>query len=89
MISRTTPSFRRALAQLPPDIRERADEAFRRFTEDHQHPGLRFKKVHEVEPVYSVRIARGYRALAVRREDRWVWFWVGSHAAYEALLKRL
>jgi hypothetical protein len=28
-----------------------------------------------------------YRALAVRRGDDFIWFWIGSHAEYDALLR--
>jgi hypothetical protein len=41
------------------------------------------------QPIYSVRIGIGYRALGLREEDRVFWFWIGSHAEYDELLKRL
>jgi len=31
----------------------------------------------------------GYRALAVRDDDTWVWFWIGNHGDYDSLLTRL
>ncbi len=37
----------------------------------------------------SARVTLDYRALATRREDRWIWFWIGSHSDYDNLLKRL
>jgi len=87
--SQTTPAFRKALAALPAEIRERARKAFELFSEDPSHPSLQFKKVYTERPIYSARITRDYRALAVRRDDRWIWFWIGSHADYENLLNRL
>jgi len=39
--------------------------------------------------VYSVRIGIGYRALGLRDADHVYWFWIGSHAEYDELLKRL
>jgi hypothetical protein len=45
-----------------------------------------FKRVHATEPIYSVRITRGYRALGLRDGDLVTWFWIGSHADYDKLL---
>jgi hypothetical protein len=74
---------------LPEPIKERAREAYGRFAENPEHPGLRFKQVHAKEQVYSVRISRDYRALGVRQDDEMVWFWIGSHANYDDLISRL
>jgi len=38
------------------------------------------------DDIYSVRIGLGYRALAVMKEDRVVWYWIGSHAEYDRLV---
>jgi hypothetical protein len=74
---------------LPEPVKNRGREAYRRFAENPDHPGLRFKRVHPTEPIYSVRITRGYRALGVREDDAIVWFWIGSHAEYDDLIFRL
>ena len=85
MTSTTTPSFRKAFDALPSEVQERAREAFARFREDPQHPGLRLKRVYDSKPIYSVRVTLAYRALAVRHEqDEWIWFWIGSLAGHEA-----
>ena len=89
MISRTTKRFPKCFSELPPDIQERAREAYARFQNDPQHPGLRFKLVHTEADVYSVRVSRDFRALGAREEDLIVWFWIGSHSDYEKLLKDL
>ena len=86
MKSRTTSRFRRAFAELPPDIQQRAREAYKRFQANPQHPGLRFKQVHASRPIYSVRVTLGYRAIGVREGDEIVWFWIGSHDEYDRLL---
>jgi len=39
--------------------------------------------------IFSARIGLGFRALAVRDWEGWVWFWIGSHADYDRLLKQL
>ncbi|WP_431028324.1 hypothetical protein [Rhizobium herbae] len=36
---------------------------------------------------WSVRIGSSWRALAVRDGDNLIWFWIGSHAHYDKLLK--
>ncbi len=87
MISRTTPRFRAAFAALPVDVQTRVRNAYRLFLENPSHASLRFKLVHPTRPIYSARIGLGYRALAVRQTDVLIWFWVGSHADYDGLLR--
>lgn len=89
MKSRTTERFRRKLASLPAEVRELARRAYRRFQADPSHPGLRFRQVHETLPVYSARVGLHYRAVCTVDDDEAVWFWIGSHAEYDALLDRL
>lgn len=38
-------------------------------------------------PTGSVRINRGYRALARCRGNTLFWFWIGPHDEYERILK--
>ena len=89
MNSRGTPRFWAAYRELPQDIKERAREAYALFRENPSHPSLQFKKVHDIEPVYSVRVTRSYRALGLLDGDQITWFWIGSHADYDRLLTRL
>jgi hypothetical protein len=51
---------------------------------DPQHPSLRLKRIGRF---WSVRVGLHYRALAVEVEDGLLWFWVGSHADYDKLIK--
>jgi len=89
LISRTTEGFRKTFEQLPEQIPQQARAAYRLFRHDPAHPSLRFKKVHPSQPVYSAPVGRSYRALAVLEGERLTWFWIGSHADYEDMLKRL
>ena len=89
MTSRTTARFRRAYAELPERVRHQAREAYHMFQRDARHPSLRLKPVHPNRPIYSARVGLGYRALAVREGEVWVWFWIGSHAEYDRLLTQL
>lgn len=89
MKSRGTPRFWSSYGQLPSDVQVLAQKAFRLFQQDPSHPSLQFKKVHDVEPLYSVRITLAYRAVGLREGDEIVWFWIGSHTDYDRLLDRL
>ena len=77
------------LGALPSEIRQQARAAYRLFRENPSHPGLRFKKVHPTEPIYSARISISYRAVGVLRDDEIVWFFIGSHSDYETLLRNM
>jgi hypothetical protein len=87
--SRTTPEFRKLLAALPDQVQEQARTAHERFAEDPQYPGLNFKRVGRTEGLHSVRVGLSYRALGVVRGGEIVWFWIGHHAEYDHLLKRI
>ncbi len=86
MKSVTTPRFWKIYAGLPEHVRRQARFAYRLFRDNPHHPGLRFKKVHPTQPIYSVRIGLGYRAVGSLEGDTILWFWIGSHDAYERLV---
>ena len=88
MTSHTTERFRRAYQQLPDHVRAQARKAYRQFMDNPRHHSLQFKQVHPSRPIYSARVALGYRALGTREGDAMIWFWIGSHAEYDHLLKR-
>jgi hypothetical protein len=87
--SHTTARFRTAFEGLPERVQRSARRAHRLFLKDPRHPSLQFKPVHPSRPVYSARVALGYRALAVQEGDAIIWFWIGSHADYDRLLAQL
>ncbi len=89
MNSRTSERFRLAFGRLPARVQTRARAAYRLFRLDPSHPSLRFKQVDASRPIHSVRIGLAYRALGVRDRDEIIWFWIGSHADYDQLLKEL
>jgi len=89
MTSHTTKRFREALRLLPQTVKRQAREAYRLFRQNPHHPGLYFKQVHPSKPIYSVRISQDYRAVGIRDGDEMIWFWIGSHTDYDALLSRL
>jgi hypothetical protein len=69
---------------LPDAIREQADKAFALLKDNPQHPSLHLKKV---DRFWSARVGLQYRALAVDAPDGVVWFWMGTHAEYDKLLR--
>jgi hypothetical protein len=87
--SRGTPRFWAAFRALPEPVRGAARKAYQQFRENPKHPSLHFKRVHGREPIYSVRVTLGYRALALVEHNDATWFWIGSHADYDRLLKDL
>jgi hypothetical protein len=87
--SRTTERFRAALIALPKAVQGKAASAYALWSANPGHPSLRFKKVHATLPIYSIRVDRACRAVGILDGDTIVWFWVGSHADYEALLRGL
>jgi hypothetical protein len=72
-----------AYNKLPEQVRERADKAFALLKSDPGHPSLRLKKIGDV---WSARVDRNHRALAIAVEGGLFWFWIGDHADYEKLL---
>jgi hypothetical protein len=66
------------------NIQVQADKQYALFAANPHHPSLRFK---EIGPYWSVRVSRGYRALARCRGNDLYWFWIGPHDEYERLLK--
>jgi hypothetical protein len=84
------PTFRRDFARLPEWVQRQARDAYRRFANDPLHPGLRFKRLSTELPLWSVRINESYRAVGVRKGDTdIIWFFIGTHADYERLLRAL
>lgn len=76
------------LARLPAHLRRQAVIAYRQFRDDPFHPSLQFKRVSQREPLYSARITQDYRAVGLWENDEIRWVWIGSHADYDALLRR-
>ncbi len=89
MNSSVTRAFRKQLDALPAEVQEQADRAYALWRSDPYHPSLQFKQVSGRQPIYSVRVGIGHRALGLREADHVYWFWIGSHTQYDDFLKRL
>ncbi|WP_244618765.1 hypothetical protein [Rhizobium sp. 18065] len=80
-----TAAFWEEYHRLPRHIRELADIQFELLRTDPRHPSLHFKPLGRV---WSARVGKSWRALAIRDGDDFVWFWIGSHAGYDKLIKQ-
>ena len=89
MTSETTEAFRNRLRELPDEVRTLARRTYARWQACPHHPSLQFKRVHAREPIYSVRIGLHWRAVCVLENDAAIWFWIGSHAEYDALIRKM
>jgi hypothetical protein len=81
------PAFWTLYQTLPVEIRERADRAFALLKENPAHPSLNLKKVQGRDGLWSARVGLHYRTLATEEDSGLHWFWIGSHAAYDRILK--
>ncbi len=88
MTHRTNADFWNDYNALPAEIRTRADKQFALLTTNPQHPSLQFKKLGERdgEEIWSARVTLRYRALAVKLSGSYVWFWIGEHGVYDAMI---
>ena len=89
MKSSATPRFWAACHELPTDIQGLARKAHPLFASNPQHRSLRFERVHGYQPIYSVRITLGYRAVGLLEGDDITWSWIGPPAYYDRLLAKL
>jgi hypothetical protein len=87
--SSVTREFRRRLEQLPASVQDQAACAYALWRASPYHPSLQLKRVSQRQPVYSVRVGLGYRAVGLREAEHLYWFWIGSHAEYDELLRRV
>ena len=85
MNSRTRPSFWRAYAALSAFNRKSARRAYALFTENPDHPSLRFKKLGGYDHVWSVCINEQCCAIGERYGDTITWVWVGTHNEFDNL----
>jgi hypothetical protein len=79
----TTPEFWECYRQLPKEIQELANKNYELLKADPKHPSLHFKKIGRL---WSVRVGKNYRALGFDKPKGVLWFWIGSHGNYDAIL---
>lgn len=89
--------FLRTFEQLPKPVQEIARTAYGQFEKDPFSPKLDFHEIKgtKTSNVYAVNAGQyhrtSYRALGVwdKQTDTIVWFWIGSHEAYNNIIRRL
>ncbi len=88
MIHQANADFWNEYHALDKGIQARADKQFERLKANPQHPSLCFKKIGERrgKEIWSVRVTLRYRALAIKFDDSYLWFWIGEHNDYEAII---
>jgi hypothetical protein len=74
--SKTLPEFWDHYNNLPQGIQRLADKQFRLFAANPKQVG----------EFWSARITNFYRALVIREENVFTWFWIGSHDEYIRLV---
>lgn len=79
-----SPAFWACFEMLPLQVQELARKNYELLKKNPQHPSLHFKTVGRYR---SVRVGRHYRALGVEIPEGVLWFWIGSHAEYDRLLR--
>lgn len=80
------PSFWSCYDALPSEIQKLADKQFRLFLEDHII--LRWASGEKVKFTQS-RLGVPIALSLVRTATSYYWFWIGSHEAYNKLLRRV
>ena len=78
--------FTAFLELLSQEIQALADKNYELLKVDPYHPSLHFKKVGRRKQLQSVRVGDSYRALGVEKPEGIVWFWIGTHSDYDAIL---
>lgn len=87
MTHRTTESFWKRFDALPERVQTLARKNYRLLQENPRHSSLHFKMISgQNPPLWSVRIGRSHRALAIEEGSALYWFWIGSHGAYDRLV---
>ena len=79
----TSPDFWHTFHDLPQEVQDLARANYELLKSNPYHPSLHFKKVGDY---WSVRVGRGYRALATETDEGFLWGWIGSHAEYDRII---
>ena len=80
----TSPRFWTHHGELPADARRLADQNLGMLKRNPQHLSLHFRQIGRF---WSVRVGLDHRSLAVEGPQALIWFWIGTYAEYDRLLK--
>jgi mRNA-degrading endonuclease RelE of RelBE toxin-antitoxin system len=87
--SEITAPFRQAYGKLPEEVRLRAKKSYRQWLINPFHPSLHYKKIHDNLPIWSVRVGLHYRVVGIMHDEKMLWYFIGTHAEYDRLIKTL
>lgn len=79
-----SPKFWKCYKALSKPVRDLADKNFELLKADPKHPSLHFKRIGNL---WSARVGKHHRALGIDKTEGVIWFWIGSHADYDKLVK--
>lgn len=79
------PAFWDCYRRLLETVQPLEDKNFDLLKSDSHHPSLRLKRTGRF---WSVRVGLHHRALGADGPEGTVWFWIGSHAEYDAPVGR-
>ena len=80
-----THEFNKCYKKLPKHVQQSANEQFKLLKENPQHPSLEFCQLSSRRDCWYARVTKGYRTLATKYENVYIWFWIGTHAKFDTL----
>jgi len=85
---RASAAFWQRFHSLPVDVQATARKQFALLKVNPSYPSLQFKRLggYGSRELWCARVTLNYRALAVRRTDGYLWFWIGDHKEYDQLV---
>lgn len=84
--SHTHPNFWKCYNNLQKEIQDLSDKKFELFKNNPHHPSLGFAKKGNV---WTANVGYHHRAIGYKKDNKVVWFWIGSHEDYNALMNKL
>jgi hypothetical protein len=84
-VHKATIRFWSCFNQLPQSTQNLAKKNYALLKKNPKHSSLHFKKAGKL---WSARVGKNYRALAMKDNEGFIWVWIGNHAEYERLLNK-
>jgi hypothetical protein len=81
---KTTNRFWKYFYNLPESVQKASKKNFELLKTNPFHPSLGFKKVGKL---WSLRVTIKHRAIALKDDDDFIWFWIGTHEEYERIIR--
>lgn len=89
MRSYLSPSYRKRYEEMPQHIQNLVRKNYDLWSRDPFHNSLEFKKLWNHKPFWSARCGIDYRVVGYMKDGAMYWFFVGTHAEYDRLLKQI